>query len=103
MRILQTDTRMTPREAGRLGGLATSRKHGLAPCPHCGRMMSSGFYEENGALGGAIGGQVVMQRYGRAHMAEIGRKGGRPRRQVQPSAVDTGEGELTSRPPQGGK
>jgi len=69
---------MTPKESGQLGGLATSRAHGLAPCPHCGRMMSTGFYETNGA----IGGQVVVQRYGRAYMAELGRKGGRPRRQV---------------------
>ena len=95
---------MTRKEAGRLGGLTTSRKHGLAPCPHCGRMMSTGFFEKNGALGGAVGGQVVIQRYGRSHMAEIGRKGGRPRRQVPNGTVDKkGEGELTSRPPQGDK
>ena len=95
---------MTPKEAGQLGGLSTSRKHGLAPCPHCGRMMSSGFYEGNGAKGGAVGGQVVVQRYGRAYMAELGRKGGRPRRQVPDGTVDkNGEGDFTSRPPRGGK
>jgi len=84
---------VTHSEAGRLGGLATSRKHSFTACPHCGRLMSTGFYEENGRKGGAIGGRVVLQRYGIRHFAELGRKGGRPRRQAPQGAVDTkGEG-----------
>ncbi len=86
---------MTPTDAGRLGGLATSRAHLLAPCPCCGRMALTAFYSENGR----VGGQTTVARYGAAHMSAIGRKGGRPRRQAAQAAVDSGEGALTSRPP----
>ena len=67
-------------------------------------MMSTGFYEENGAKGGAVGGQVVLERYGVRHFAEMGRKGGRPRRQAPAAgAVNTnGEGELHLPPSPGG-
>jgi general stress protein YciG len=86
---------MTPTECGRLGGIATSKAHRLEPCPCCGRMTTTRFYQENGA----VGGEVTVARYGVQHMAEIGRKGGRKGRQAADAAVDSGEGALTSRPP----
>jgi hypothetical protein len=86
---------MTKAEAGRSGGIATSKAHRLAPCPHCGRMAVTFFYQENGS----VGGQTTVARYGSKYMAELGKLGGRPRRQAAEAAVDSGEGALTSRPP----
>ncbi|MCK9356937.1 MAG: hypothetical protein M0R22_07330 [Dehalococcoidia bacterium] len=73
--------RMSRSEAGRLGGEATAFKFdALTRCPCCGRPVPTHYFQDLGARGGAIGGQVTLRRYGVKHMTEIGRRGGRPRR-----------------------
>jgi hypothetical protein len=52
-------TKLTKAEAGRLGGLATKRRHGSA------------HYSRAGKLGAA----ATLGKHGREHMAAIGRKG----------------------------
>lgn len=58
-------TKMTREEAGRLGGVATLQKYG------------PGFFEKIGGKGG----KTVSKN--RAHMAEIGRRGGEARNRTK--------------------
>jgi len=72
--------RMSHSEAGRLGGIETSRRFGVERCPHCGQLMSAGYMQELGSRGGRIGGVTTKRLYGLDHYREIGKLGGRPRR-----------------------
>jgi len=81
-------------EAGRRGGLTTASRYGVARCPTCGCLHDSGYMQALGSRGGRVGGMTTKFRYGIDHYREIGRLGGRPRRQAPPGqgAVDNGEG-----------
>jgi hypothetical protein len=68
---------MNQSEAGHLGGISTSCRYGLERCPTCGHITENRFHAENGRKGGQIGGKVVVRKYGREHMSEIGKLGGR--------------------------
>ncbi len=61
------------RKAGLKGGPATKAKYGFIRC-NCGFIhRTSDFYAQNGANGG----KKTVETYGREHMAELGRRGGR--------------------------
>ena len=68
---------MTHEERGRLGGIATKKRHGLGICPHCGQVMKTDFHRENGRKGGNKGGAMTKAIYGVEHYSNIGRLGGR--------------------------
>jgi len=90
---------MTPTESGRKGGNATYRTLGLVRCAECGRLHDTGYMARLGARGGAVSGPEFRRKYGADYFSRIGKLGGRPRRQAAGTAVDRGEGALTSRPP----
>jgi general stress protein YciG len=66
--MLMPKGKMTVSEAGRKGGLSTSKKYGPS------------FYEEighkGGIIGGPKGGQTTKRKYGHEFYEEIGHKGG---------------------------
>jgi hypothetical protein len=66
---------MNKQEAGRLGAISTKRNFGLTTCPTCGAIKQSGFYAQNGT----IGGEKTFKLYGREWMSRIGKLGGRPK------------------------
>jgi hypothetical protein len=57
------------------GGIATREKY-TRVCERCGQLVPP---SEEFARLGSKGGSVTLKRYGRRHMSEIGKKGGRPR------------------------
>lgn len=70
---------LTPEERQRgaiKGGETTKHRFGIDKCPCCGRLMMNGYYSDLAQKGG----QAVVEKYGRDHMREIGKKGGRPRK-----------------------
>ncbi|NLE94388.1 MAG: hypothetical protein GX600_01715 [Dehalococcoidia bacterium] len=84
---------MTPTESGSKGGTATYRTYGLVRCSECGRLHDTGYMARIGAHGGMVSGPEFRRKYGADYFSVIGKRGGRPRRQAAPAAVDnTGEG-----------
>ena len=67
------------KQGGKKGGETTKARYGIDRCPCCGRMMLNGYYSDLAQQGG----QAVVEKYGREHMREIGKKGGRPRKDVK--------------------
>ena len=61
----------------RKGGLATKAKYGFVRCNLGFLHRTSEFYAQSGANGGT----KTFELYGLEHMSEIGKKGGRPRRE----------------------
>lgn len=55
---------LTVAEAGRKGGLTTSKRHGKK------------FYQEIGKRGGSKGGKTTKKRHGKKFFKKIGKKGG---------------------------
>lgn len=78
---------MTKSEAGLLGAKQTREIHGIQVCPLCLQPVFGEFYKKNGNKGGLIGGMVNLMRHPELkngknkHFSEIGKKGGRPRRE----------------------
>ena len=66
---------MNKQQAGKMGGMQTLKLHALEFCPTCHQPVSNGYYQRIGQKGGL----ATFARVGREGMAEMGRKGGRPR------------------------
>ena len=73
-------SKMTPRESGRLGGLATRGNH-ITLCPCCGQPIKSAFFSEAGKCGG----EDTLAKYGRENFKNMGRMGGRGNRKEKPT------------------
>lgn len=68
---------MTNKERAQKGGQALKAKYGFVRCD-CGFLhRTSDFYAKNGANGG----KKTVEIYGAEHMKEIGKRGGRPRKE----------------------
>ena len=72
---------MTPKEAGHLGGIATSVKFGIERCNHCGQLLPPNeHFKEIGALGGIKGIAVLHRKYTPEQRRQWAKKGGRPKK-----------------------
>ena len=76
---------MTPKEAGRHGGLATKSKYGeFKVCPCCGQDIPPTYYSDISKRCPSEkrkrGGDITKARYGNKHFSDLGKRGGRPRK-----------------------
>jgi general stress protein YciG len=80
---------MNKQEAGRRGGTSCKLRQGTDYVPLI--LMAGAFSQilqypvetEYFSLQGSKGGSATFDRYGRAYMAALGRKGGRPRQHIE--------------------
>lgn len=72
---------MTKREAGKLGGIATSVKFGIQRCEHCGQLLPPNeHHKEIGSKGGKKGAEVLKRKYSSEQRSAWAKMGGRPRK-----------------------
>lgn len=94
---------MNRQEAGRLGGLKGGRRLATLTaqeciCDKCGRPLTSKMRKILGKKNhyddiGLKGGQAIIQKYGKEHMSEIGKLGGRGNKRTVTEATSMSEQE----------
>lgn len=73
---------MTKKEAGHLGGIATSIKFGIERCEHCHQLLPPNEHHKRiGAKGGVKGAAVLQRKYSAEQRREWARLGGRPKKE----------------------